>query len=148
MGRQTERFETVVTRIASGTVDARRFIRQNGKQCDGAGQKAMGVSMDCAVNGQTFPVAIDGTALVEAGAGIPSDVEVTTDANGRAVRATRGQIVNGRSLGSVSGLGQDVEVFLCTGISVYTTTTTSSTTSTTSTTSSTTSTTSTTTTAP
>ena len=147
MGYPTER-PFIITRRNNGsvTVPVKRFVRNDGSLCYQNGQKALGVSWDQALAGKDFPVAVKGTVLVESGVALAADIPVTTDSQGRAIRPSRGQYVNGRTLTGCSASGQDVEVLLKSGLVLWTTTTT--TTSTTSTTTSTSSTTTTTTTAP
>lgn len=121
----------ILTRTANGAVTNKRFVLNNGQQAYATGQKVLGVARDSRSNGESVAVAIDGTVLVEAGAGIPADAEIMTDSQGRAIRATRGKYVAGRTMGSVSGAGYDVEVFLGIGAGtsvLWSTTTTTTTT--------------------
>jgi hypothetical protein len=135
MSLPTEHPGEILSRIANGAVSVRRFVKNNGAQASVTGEKVLGVSRDSADTGKSFPVVIDGTALVEAGAAIAADTEVMTDSLGRAIKAVNGRYIAGRTMTSVSAAAKDVEVLLMAGAGTSvpwtTTTTTSSTTTTT-----------------
>ncbi len=78
-----------LTSVAIAAVATARFVDFDGSQCDVAGAKPMGVSVNQAAIGEAFPVDVLGTTKVEAGAAIPLGAKgltpVKTDADGRAI---------------------------------------------------------------
>lgn len=98
--------------VAAGTIARGRFVTGAGVQA-GAQAKVLGVA-DCdATSGKDVGIDTIGTAVVEAGGAFAADIELETDANGKAVARTTGPVV-ARSLPgqSSSGAGQFVEVLL------------------------------------
>jgi len=87
MGRQAL-VNLALTLTASGAVAKYRAVGFDGAQATTAGQKVLGVAMYDAVAGDEFPVAVDDTVLVEAGAAIAVGDALTVDAQGRAVPAS------------------------------------------------------------
>ena len=82
---------------AGENVEQNRFIGFDGKYC-AAGSKALGVSDVSVESGQLLPVGIYGIFLVEAAENITAGDEVASDENGKAVRVSRTEQVNGYSL--------------------------------------------------
>lgn len=95
----------------SGTVTANRFVTPAGAQA-GADANTLGVSRVAGVSGDTAPIDILGTAIVEAGAAISAGASLKSDASGRAITwATSGAKV-GIALEAAAGAGSFVEVLL------------------------------------
>lgn len=110
---QTERPLQILTKIASGVVNNRHFVKQSGAQCTVAGEKAQGVAREYAADGKELPLSVEGTALVVAGASLATaGTRVTTDTNGHAVAATSGQHINGIVMSPQTVVGQLVEIQL------------------------------------
>ena len=126
----TEKPVLIVTAVASGVVNPRRFVKFSGAQCSVKGEAAMGVSRDYAADGQPIEVTTQGTALVEAGEALGLGVEVTTSDAGKAVIAGKNNRVNGVTMRAQATSGQDVEIMLG-GYKIATVTTTTTTTTTT-----------------
>ncbi len=96
--------------VLAGAVTACRFVK-NGVQC-GADDSALGVTRTNGAVGETVPVDILGTAVVETGGAFGKDDALKVDANGRAVVwAVSGAYV-ARALEASTGAGQFVEVLL------------------------------------
>jgi hypothetical protein len=74
-----------------------RFVDFNGKICK-SGSKAIGVTDVSIDKDQFVPVGIFGILLVESGGTISTGDEITSDDNGRAVKATDSDAVNGYAL--------------------------------------------------
>lgn len=97
---------------AGGSVNARRFVSSSATQTV-ADAAAIGVSTLSAEIGEVLPVVSVGTAIVEAGAAIPTvGTVVKSDANGRAI----GWVTSGSKLGYAlqiaGGAGDFIEVLL------------------------------------
>ncbi|MBW5445859.1 DUF2190 family protein [Cohnella sp. CFH 77786] len=100
-----------ITRIASAAVGEYRFVTAAGAQA-GAGAAAIGVSLTAAAAaGAALTVVTGGTAPVVAGAAINAGDPVTSDAQGRAVPAAAGNVINGVAL-EAAALDQPVEVLI------------------------------------
>ena len=96
--------------VAAGVINKERFVGVNRQQA-GAAANTYGVARSDAALGETLPVDVIGTAIVEAGAPIAENALVETDANGRAITRAAGPIV-GRALKAATGLGSRIEVLL------------------------------------
>ncbi|GEN33847.1 capsid cement protein [Aneurinibacillus danicus] len=100
-----------ITRIASAPVGEYRFVTAAGAQA-GAGAAAIGVSLTAAAAaGASLTVVTGGTAPVIAGGAINAGDPVTSDAEGRAVPAATGNVINGVAL-EAAALGEPVEVLI------------------------------------
>lgn len=100
-----------ITRIASGPIGEYRFVTATGAAA-GAGAAAIGVSLNAAAAaGDSVTVVTSGTAPVVAGAAINAGDPVTSDAQGRAVPAIAGNVINGVAL-EAAALDQPVEVLI------------------------------------
>lgn len=109
-------FVSLYTRsvVAAGALAAQRFVGVNGAQASVLGQKVLGVTRYGVGDGQAGTVDVLGSALVEAGAAIALDDDLTTDAQGRAVPVTDPltQRTAGRALSAAAGAGAKVEILL------------------------------------
>jgi len=133
----TEKPGIIDSAIAGAAITKRRFIGYDNKVISVKGALAKGVSRDEDTDlGKSFAIVIDGTALVEAGAALSAGDQVTSNALGKAVKAGRGEYVNGVVMREQLTVGQLVEVKLGGHVVAVVPTTTSTTTSTTTTTSS------------
>lgn len=97
---------------SSGAVSAKRFIGYDGAQIGSAGAAAYGVSLFNADDGEALSVVVMGTAIVETGGAVSKGDKLTADANGKAIVATAGNVVNAIALEDASGAGQEIEVLL------------------------------------
>jgi len=88
MGRQSL-VTLALTKKASGAVTQYRAVGFDGAQATVQGQKVLGVAAYDAVDGQEFPVNVDDTVLVEAGAAINVGDALIVDAQGRAIPASQ-----------------------------------------------------------
>lgn len=93
---------------ATADIEQHRFIGFDGKHCT-AGAKALGVSDVAIEKGQYAPVALFGILLVEAGGTITAGDEVSSDENGKAVKAIEKALVNGYAQDS-GVVGQEVRI--------------------------------------
>lgn len=93
---------------ATADIEQHRFIGFDGAYCT-AGAKALGVSDVSTENGQYAPIAVLGTLLVESAGTINVGEPVTSDGNGKAVKATGDALINGYAQDSVTE-GQEVRV--------------------------------------
>jgi len=82
---------------AGENVEQHRFIGFDGKHCQ-AGAKALGVCDVSTEKGQLAPVGVFGIFLVEAAENITAGDALTSDENGKAVKTTRSEDINGYSL--------------------------------------------------
>jgi hypothetical protein len=105
-----------LTRTAIAVVATARFCDFDGSQCDVAGAKPMGVSVNQAAIGDEFPVDVVGTTKVEAGAAIPLLAKgltpVKTDANGKAIPHGGAGEIAGYAMQPAAADGQCIEVLL------------------------------------
>jgi hypothetical protein len=105
-----------LTRVAAAAVATARFVDFDGTQCDVAGAKPMGVSVNAAAIGEAFPVDVLGTTKIEAGAAIALGAKgltpVKTDANGKAIAQGGVGEIAGYALQAAAGDGQIIEVLL------------------------------------
>ncbi len=137
MGLHTEKPGIKTTGVANGAITKRRFIDYTDAVVSSIGALAKGVSGESDQDtGKSFEITIGGTALVEAGEAVTEGEQITSNALGKAVRATSGHYINGIVMRDQPLVGQLVEVKLVNGamISEAATTTTTTTTTTTSTT--------------
>jgi hypothetical protein len=106
----------ILTSVATAAVAAARFVDFDGSQCDVAGAKPMGVSVNAAAIGDAFPVDVIGTTKVEAGAAIPLGAKgltpVKTDANGKAIAHGGAGEIAGYALEAAGAAGAVIEVLL------------------------------------
>lgn len=99
----------LIQSIKAGTdLEQHRFIGFDGNYC-AAGVKAYGVSDVPTEKGQLVPVAIFGNLLIEVGGTIAAGDAVTSDANGKAVKAQADDEVNGFALDS-GVVGQEIRI--------------------------------------
>lgn len=100
--------------VASGAIAARRFATVAGAQAAALGGKVYGVNRYVVTEGDAATVDVLGSALVEAGAAITLDADLTTDADGRAVPITdtATQRRAGRALSTATAAGGLVEILL------------------------------------
>lgn len=99
-----------LTRIASAAVEEYRFVTAAGTHA-GAGAAAIGVALTGAAAGGSITVVINGTVPVTAGATIAAGDQLASDAQGRAVPAAEGDVINGVALEAVAA-GDEAEVLL------------------------------------
>ena len=92
-------YKPVLIDSVTATVDLPKqvFVDFNGNICE-AGQKAYGVCDVETEAKQLAPVGVLGVLLVIAGGTITKGVNVTSDANGKAVVATENDAINGYAL--------------------------------------------------
>lgn len=141
MARNTEKPIQIDTGRANGAISQYRFVEQSGQdadiaQCTVRGQHAVGVSYDSGSDNELTPFVSDGTTLVEVGRTFTRNVNIATDASGKAIPATEGETVLGVSR-SPGVVGRLATVDLNKRIDSLETTETTTTTTTTSTSSST-----------
>jgi hypothetical protein len=105
-----------LTSVATVAVARARFVDFDGSQCDVAGAKPMGVSVNAAAIGEAFPVDVLGTTKVEAGAAIALGAKgltpVKTDAAGKAIAHGGVGEIAGYALQAASAAGVEIEVLL------------------------------------
>jgi len=96
--------------IAALTADlvARRFVGIDGAKC-AANAKALGVCEADTAVGRQAPVNFSGILLVEAGGVIAADVDVDSDADGKAVTHAAGAI-NGHTLDAAAAAGDIIRI--------------------------------------
>lgn len=139
MGLHTEKPGIKTTGVANGAITKRRFIDYTDAVVSSIGALAKGVSGESDQDtGKSFEITIGGTALVEAGEAVTEGEQITSNALGKAIRATSGHYINGIVMRDQAVVGQLVEVKLFNGsvstVAATTTTTTTTTTTSTSTT--------------
>lgn len=95
-----------------GLANAYRFVKwvtglEEVAQCDTAGEAPLGVIQNSGKEGEALAVVLDGIVLIEFGATVANGAEVMTDASGRAVTATEGNVVAGTVIkgGAVGEVG-------------------------------------------
>lgn len=96
--------------LASGSITVHRFTTTAGAQA-GAAANAIGVAQTTAASGDTIPVDVLGTTIVEAGGAFSKGDLVEADTDGKAVVRSAGAIL-GRALQDSAGDGAYVEIFL------------------------------------
>lgn len=94
---------------ASAAITKHRFVTLAGAHC-GAGAKAVGVSRFDTPDTKEISTIVLGTAVVEAGDAVTADDWVASDANGKAVTGTIGDVILGRALEAASAAGDLIEV--------------------------------------
>ena len=82
---------------ATADIEQNRFIGFDGNYC-GTGAKALGVSEVPTENGQFAPVGVVGIFLVESGENLTAGDEVTSDAEGKAIKVSDNAKINGYTL--------------------------------------------------
>lgn len=102
-----------LTAIASAAVVACRFVTVAGAY-PAAGGLPLGVTRSDGSSGDPIPVDVLGTAIVEAGAAINSDVAVMVTATGKVIPhdGDGDKHAVGRSLESAAGDGSFIEILL------------------------------------
>lgn len=104
--------------LSGSNIAANRILVQ-GAAIDQVAQAAAatapyyGVSLGSILNGITGDVQVKGKATIEAGAAVAKNVNVMSDASGRAILATATNNVIGRTVTATTALGQILEVELC-----------------------------------
>lgn len=88
-----------------------RFVKGTGAQA-AADESALGVARTAGAVGETVPVDVLGTAVVEAGGAFNKDDTIKVDAQGRAVVWAVSGAKVARALEASAGAGQFVEVLL------------------------------------
>jgi hypothetical protein len=97
-------------RKALAVITAERFVSPTGAVATAAGNTA-GVARSNAAVGETFPVDVLGTAIVQAAAAIADGAEIEVGAAGQAVTKSAGKVV-ARALQAAAGAGSRIEVLL------------------------------------
>lgn len=93
---------------ATADIEQHRFIGFDGNTCK-SGTKALGVADVSIEKDQYAPIAVLGILLVESGGTISVGDPVSSDDNGKAVKATGEAVINGYALDAVTE-GQEVRV--------------------------------------
>ena len=106
---QTERPTNIITRMASGVIGARKFVKIDGAVC-GQGERALGVNREETKDGLPMAVMTDGTMLVVCGEPLNDGDEVTSGPTGRAHKPVGGEYINGVALHSQPEVGHLVEI--------------------------------------
>lgn len=105
-----------LTSICTVAVEAERFVDFDGSQCDVAGAKPMGVSVNKAAIGEPFPVDVLGTTKVRTGAAIALGAKgltpVKTDATGKAIAQAGAGEIAGFALQAAGAADALIEVLL------------------------------------
>ncbi len=108
-----------ITGVATGTVNAQRFVKPSGASGQnpgvaqsGAGENALGVARYAAAATEKTTVDIIGTAVVEAGAAVTCGDTVKSDASGRAITWVTSGARLGIALEAAGAAGQFIEVRL------------------------------------
>jgi hypothetical protein len=138
MGLYTEHPEVIVTGLATGTIAKYRFIGFDDAIIGTRGEVAKGVSRDSGDIGKSFPITTAGTALVEMAEDVAAGDDITSDDEGKGVKAYDGDAVNGIVVrGQVAGGIAEIMLKAAAPVSTETSTSTTSTSTTTTTTTST-----------
>ena len=104
--------------LSGSTIAANRIVVQS-TAADQVAQAAAatapyyGVTMNAIPNGVTGDIQTKGKATIEAGAAVAKNVNVMSDAQGRAILATSTNNVMGRTVVAATAAGQILEVELC-----------------------------------
>lgn len=98
---------------APSAVEVARFVTPLGALA-GAGAYALGASRSSAAIGDRFEATVRGTVILEAGAALPANSLVKSDATGRAIPWDGTGVVLGQAYESAFIAGQYVEVRLAT----------------------------------
>jgi len=104
--------------LSGSSIAANRIVVQ-GAAIDQVAQAAaatapyFGVTMNAIANGAAGDIQTKGKAPIETGAAVAKNVNVMSDASGRAILATAGNNVIGRTVTATTALGQVAEVELC-----------------------------------
>jgi hypothetical protein len=104
--------------LSGSTIAANRIVVQSTAtdqiaQAAAATAPYYGVTMNAIANGITGDVQTKGKATIEAGAAVAKNVNVMSDAQGRAILATSTNNVMGRTVVAATAAGQILEVELC-----------------------------------
>lgn len=101
-----------LTRVAAGVIAAHRFVTPANAQA-GADANALGVSRTAAAAaGDSLPVDVLGTAIVEAGAAVAAGATVKSNANGQAITWVTAGAKLGIALDAAAAAGELIEVLL------------------------------------
>lgn len=98
-------------RTLSGTVAAHRFVTAAGAQA-GADANTIGAARSAGVSGETVPVDVLGTTVVESGAAITAGATLKSDASGRAIAWVTSGAKVAIALQAATAAGQFIEVLL------------------------------------
>lgn len=93
---------------ANSDLEQNRFVGFDGNYC-GAGKKALGVVDVSTDKDQLCPYAAFGILLVTAGGTVEIGDPITSDENGKAIKAQENDEINGYSLDS-GALGQEIRI--------------------------------------
>lgn len=99
-------------------IASRRFVKSvagsapDSVELCGDGERAMGVSMQSIEDEERGNVQTSGKAIVVAAVAIAAAVDVASDATGKAVVATTGEVVMGRTVTASTGADEEVEIEL------------------------------------
>ena len=104
--------------LSGSTIAANRIVVQSTAtdqvaQAAAATAPYYGVTMNAIPNGITGDIQTKGKATIEAGAAVAKNVNVMSDASGRAILATSTNNVMGRTVVAATAAGQILEVELC-----------------------------------
>ncbi|SIQ08307.1 hypothetical protein SAMN05880582_101660 [Rhizobium sp. RU20A] len=99
--------QTAHYRFIKSSTAPKSFVR-----CDTAGERSDGVCQDHPGEGHASCIAVGGVSKVEAGAAFNPGVQISTDAQGRAIAATSGAYVLGTSILGAGAAGEIVSVLL------------------------------------
>lgn len=100
----------ILTVVATAALTQFRAVTALGAVPAAAGN-ALGVAQQNAAIGEAAPVVVLGTAVAEAGAAVAAGALLETDASGRFITRTAGQIV-ARALTAAGAAGDQIEIFL------------------------------------
>lgn len=106
--------QQTITLIPSGVINPNRFVDLSGAQA-AAGEAARGITHEGAIAGEkAVPVIVLGTAVIEAGAAFDAGVNLSSDAQGRAVLAANASdyAINAISVEEATAAGDFVEVIV------------------------------------
>ncbi len=99
--------DTVFSILAAAVIPQSRFIGFGGNLC-GAGVKALGVSLRACDSGEQIPAATYGPVIVESGGVFAAGDAITSDSQGRAVKATNFAVASTPTVGVETALDIDV----------------------------------------
>lgn len=95
--------------VASGALTQRRFVGYDGAQASAAGQLVRGVNKYDAADGDDITINVGPVVMVEAGDVVAVGDRITTDAEGRAVKADDLQVAAGAT--GVTSTGANGAIF-------------------------------------
>lgn len=106
--------QQTITLIPNGVINPNRFVDLGGSQAE-LGEAARGITHDGASAGEkAVPVIVLGTAVIEAGAAFDAGVNLSSDAQGRAILTTEASdyTINAISVEAATAAGDFVEVIV------------------------------------